>query len=119
MNYKYYQVDAFSDKVFGGNPASIVPLKNWLSDDLLLKIAQENAVAETAFFINNGKNVDLRWFTPDLEIDLCGHATLAAAHILKSILHYPLDEIVFKTLSGVLRVTYQDGLYYLNLPSRI
>ncbi len=118
MNYKYYQVDAFSDKVFGGNPACVVPLQNWLSDDLLLKIAQENAVAETAFFINNGKSVDLRWFTPDLEIDLCGHATLAAAHILKSILHYPLDEIVFKTLSGVLRVTYQDGLYYLNLPSR-
>jgi len=118
MNYKYYQVDAFSDKVFGGNPACVVPLQNWLSDDLLLKIAQENAVAETAFFINNGESVDLRWFTPDLEIDLCGHATLAAAHILKSILHYPLDEIVFKTLSGVLRVTYQDGLYYLNLPSR-
>ena len=118
MNYKYYQVDAFTDKVFTGNPACVVPLKKWLSDELLLKIAQENAVSETAFFIDNGDHVHLRWFTPDIEIDLCGHATLASAHVLKSILKFPLDEIIFHTLSGELRVTYQDGLYYLNLPSR-
>ena len=118
MKFKYYQIDAFSDKVFGGNPACVVPLQNWLSDDLLLKITQENAVAETAFFIDNGESFNLRWFTPELEMDLCGHATLAAAHVIKTILDFPLDEMVFATLSGDLKVTCHGGWYDLNLPSR-
>ena len=118
MKYKIYQVDAFTNVRFKGNPACIIPLKTWLSDDLLLKIAKENAVPETAFFIDNGDNIHLRWFTPDLEIDLCGHATLATAHVLISILKYPLNKISFNTLSGELSVTHKDGFYYLNFPSR-
>tara|TARA_B100000214_G_scaffold67496_1_gene44923 strand:+ start:1821 stop:2606 length:786 start_codon:yes stop_codon:yes gene_type:complete len=118
MKYKIYQVDTFTNNIFSGNPACVVPLKKWLSDDKLLKIAKENAVAETAYFIDKGREIHLRWFTPDLEIDLCGHATLATAYVLHSILQYPSNEIKFKTLSGELVVTYNEDFYYLNFPSR-
>ena len=118
MNCTIYQVNTFFDKFFHGNPACVIPLTTWLSDDVLLKVAQKNNVAETAFFINNGNSVNLRWFTPDLEMDLCGHATLATACVLKSILNYPLDIIRFNTLSGELMVDFKDGFYYLNFPSR-
>ncbi|WP_394759072.1 PhzF family phenazine biosynthesis protein [Flavobacterium sp.] len=118
MKYEVYQIDAFTDEIFGGNPACVVPLENWLPDDLLLKITQENAVAETAFFVVNGDKIHLRWFTPDLEMDLCGHATLATAHELISILNYPKNEIVFNTLSGDLLVTFENELYTLDFPSR-
>ena len=100
MKFNLYQIDAFTDSVFGGNPACVVPLKEWLPDSLLLKIAKENAVAETAFFIDNGDKIMLRWFTPDIEMDLCGHATLATAHCLISILGYKKDELIFETISG-------------------
>ena len=116
-DYKIYQVDAFTDTLFKGNPACVVPLKEWLPDELLLKIAKENAVAETAYFIEHEDHFHLRWFTPDIEMDLCGHATLAAAHIIKSELNSS-DEIKFKTLSGDLSVRFKEDLYYLNLPSR-
>lgn len=96
-----------------------MPLDYWLSDDLLLKIAKENAVAETAFFIDKGDKIHLRWFTPEIEMDLCGHATLATAHCLKTILDYKRDEIVFDTLSGDLTVTIEKELYKLNFPSRM
>lgn len=118
MKLDLYQIDAFTDEVFGGNPACIVPLKEWLTDELLFKIAKENAVPETAFFIVNETNVHLRWFTPDIEMDLCGHATLASAYVLKEILKYPQDKIVFETLSGELTVSIDDGLFTLDLPSR-
>ncbi len=118
MNFDLYQVDAFTNNVFSGNPACVVPLKAWLSDDILLKIAQENAVSETAFFIDKEKDIELRWFTPDQEIDLCGHATLSTAHVLKSVLNYSSDKILFNTMSGQLKVTYKDDLYYLDFPSR-
>ena len=118
MSYKIYQVDSFTDSSFSGNPACVVPLKTWLSDDLLLKIAQENAVAETAFFIDKGKYIHLRWFTPDLEIDLCGHATLATAYVLNKIIKYPLNDIKFHTLSGELTVKCLNDFYYLNFPAR-
>ena len=118
MNFDLYQVDAFTNNIFSGNPACVVPLKAWLSDDILLKIAQENAVSETAFFIDKGKDIDLRWFTPDQEIDLCGHATLSTAHVLKSVLNYSSNKILFNTMSGQLKVTYKDDLYYLDFPSR-
>ncbi len=118
MNYPLYQVDAFTDSLFKGNPACVVPLKAWLPDKILLKIAKENAVAETAFFIDCGNHFQLRWFTPDIEMDLCGHATLAASHVIKSILKYSKKELLFKTISGDLSVTSDDELYYLNLPSR-
>ena len=118
MNFDLYQVDAFTNNIFSGNPACVVPLKAWLTDDILLKIAQENAVSETAFFIDKGKDVDLRWFTPDQEIDLCGHATLSTAHVLKSVLNYTSNKILFNTMSGQLKVIYKDDLYYLDFPSR-
>ena len=118
MKLALYQVDAFTDRIFRGNPACVVPLKQWLADDLLLKIAQENAVAETAFFIDNGDTIHLRWFTPEIEMDLCGHATLATAHVLKTILNYPNDFISFQTLSGELVVTADNDIYTLDFPSR-
>ena len=92
-------------------------LKEWLPDELLLKIAKENAVSETAFFIKHEDYFHLRWFTPDIEMDLCGHATLATAHIIKSELNYT-DEIKFRSLSGDLSVRFKEDLYELNLPSR-
>lgn len=117
MTYDIYQVDAFTDRVFHGNPACVVPLKKWLPTDVLLSIAKENGVAETAFFIYDEDCFHLRWFTPDLEIDLCGHATLAAAHIIKTELKYN-SNIKFKTISGNLYVKNNGNLYYLDLPSR-
>ncbi len=118
MKLELYQIDAFTDKLFGGNPACVVPLKEWLSDELLLKITQENAVAETAFFVDNGDKIHLRWFTPELEMDLCGHATLATAHALKTICNYAANKIVFTTLSGDLIVAIDKDLYTLDFPSR-
>jgi PhzF family phenazine biosynthesis protein len=119
VKYNLYQIDAFTDTIFAGNPACVVPLYNWLSDDILLKIAKENAVAETAFFVDNGEKIRLRWFTPEIEMDLCGHATLATAHCLKTILDYKKDEIVFETLSGDLIVKAEDGLYKMDFPARM
>ncbi|MFN8357374.1 MAG: PhzF family phenazine biosynthesis protein [Spirosomataceae bacterium] len=119
MKLELYQIDAFTDEVFGGNPACVVPLDAWLPDEILLKIAQENAVAETAFFMRQGNNFHLRWFTPEIEMDLCGHATLATAHCLKTRLRYPNDSIIFETLSGRLSVFCQNDLYYLDFPSRM
>ena len=119
MKLEIYQIDAFTNKTFGGNPACVVPLTHWLADDILLKITKENAVAETAFFVDKGDKIHLRWFTPDIEMDLCGHATLATAHCLKSILRYPKDKIIFETLSGDLTVLVEDNLYHLDFPSRM
>ncbi|ASW73479.1 PhzF family phenazine biosynthesis protein [Chryseobacterium piperi] len=119
MKLELYQIDAFTDELFKGNPACVVPLKSWLPDEQLLNIAKENAVAETAFFIDHGEKIQLRWFTPEIEMDLCGHATLATAHCLISILNYPKNEILFETKSGILTVTYENDLYSLNFPSRM
>ncbi len=119
MKLDLYQIDAFTDKMFGGNPACVVPLETWLPDELLFNIAKENAVPETAFFIINEEKVHLRWFTPDVEMDLCGHATLASAYVLKEILNYPKDEIVFESLSGDLTVSAENGLFTLDFPSRM
>jgi PhzF family phenazine biosynthesis protein len=114
-----YQVDAFTNSIFEGNPACIVPLPSWLPDETLLKITQENAVAETAFFVAKENKFHLRWFTPEIEMDLCGHATLATAHCLKTILKYPSNDIVFETVSGNLSVAVKDGFYFLDFPSRM
>lgn len=119
MTYNIYQIDSFTDKVFGGNPACVVPLEEWLDDNILLKIANENAVAETAFFVHKGNRIHLRWFTPDIEMDLCGHATLATAHCLKTILNSADDLLVFETLSGDLTVLVENDLYRMNFPSRM
>ena len=118
MKLPIFQIDAFSDKVFGGNPACVVLLENWLQDEVLLKIAKENAVAETAFFVRKGKNFHLRWFTPDIEMDLCGHATLATAHCILSELKLESEKVIFETLSGKLEVSLNNGLYLMDLPRR-
>ena len=118
MKLPLYQIDAFTNKIFGGNPACVVPLEKWLKDDVLLKIAQENAVAETAFFVKMGNNFRLRWFTPDIEMDLCGHATLATAHCIISELKLRNEKVIFETLSGILSVEYKNSQYILELPSR-
>lgn len=119
MKLPIYQADAFTDQLFGGNPAAIVPLKEWLPVPEMQKIAAENNLAETAFFVPQGENFELRWFTPELEIDLCGHATLATAHILFTELNYSKDTIHFHTLkAGTLTVTRKDELYVLDFPAR-
>jgi PhzF family phenazine biosynthesis protein len=118
MKLPIFQIDAFSDKVFMGNPACVVPLENWLQDEVLLKIAQENAVAETAFFVRRGKNFHLRWFTPDIEMDLCGHATLATAHCILSELKLESEKVIFETLSGKLEVSLEEESYLMDLPRR-
>lgn len=119
MKLNYYQVDAFTDAIFGGNPACVVPLDEWLPDELLLKITKENAVAETAFFISAADAFELRWFTPEIEMDLCGHATLATAHVLKQHLSPESDNIIFHSQSGELQVTIANGLYTMDFPSRM
>jgi len=118
MKLQLFQVDAFTEEVFGGNPACVVPLEKWLPDKTLLHIAKENAVAETAFFIFTEDKIHLRWFTPEFEMDLCGHATLATAHCLKTMLNYSPDRMVFETASGALTVTLEDNIYNLDFPSR-
>ena len=119
MDYSLFHVDAFTDTLFRGNPACVVPLENWLEDAVLLSIAKENAVPETAFFVQNEDQIHLRWFTPDLEMDLCGHATLATAHVLKKHLGYGKKVISFTTMSGIVSVSLSDELYYLDFPSRM
>ena len=118
MKLQLFQVDAFTGEVFKGNPACVVPLREWLKDEILLKIAQENAVAETAFFIDKGDHFHLRWFTPEIEMDLCGHATLATAHVIISELNYNRKEVIFESESGILVVTEAQGIYTMDFPSR-
>ena len=118
MKLKYFKVDSFTNELFKGNPACVVPLSEWLDDEILLKIAQENAVSETAFFIKKEDVFHLRWFTPEIEIDLCGHATLATAHVIKNCLNYNQNIILFKTKSGVLKVNIDNDIYFMDFPSR-
>ena len=119
MDYSIYQVDAFTDSLFKGNPACVVPLDRWLEDDVLLNVAKENGVPETAFFIKKNNEIHLRWFTPDIEMDLCGHATIATAHVIKKHLHYQGEILNFKTLSGDVKVSISNDKYFLDFPSRI
>lgn len=118
MKIKQYQVDAFATQVFKGNPAAVCPLKAWAEDEILQAIAEENNLSETAFFVPHGKGFQLRWFTPVAEIDLCGHATLASAHVIFEILGYPTELIEFETRSGKLTVERKDGLLAMNFPAR-
>jgi PhzF family phenazine biosynthesis protein len=118
MQIPIYQVDAFTDQVFRGNPAAVCPLEGWLPDDLMQKIAMENSVAETAFFVSSADDFEIRWFTPEIEMDLCGHATLATAHVIARHLHYPLPVIKFHSRSGPLAVTVEGELLTLDFPSR-
>lgn len=119
MRIKLYQIDAFTDKLFGGNPAAVCPLDNWLEDEILINIAIENNLAETAFFVQLPNNhFHLRWFTPECEMDLCGHATLASAYVIFEEMKFEGDEIYFDTLSGILTVRKIDDYYELDLPAR-
>lgn len=117
MKIKQYQVDAFATRVFEGNPAAVCPLDNWLDDGLLQAIAEENNLSETAFFVPSAKGFDLRWFTPVKEIDLCGHATLATAHVIFEILGYAESVITFGTRSGDLFVKKQGSLLQMDFPA--
>jgi PhzF family phenazine biosynthesis protein len=119
MTIPIYQADAFTDKLFGGNPAAVCPLTEWLPDAVMQQIALENNLAETAFFVKNENGYLLRWFTPELEIDLCGHATLASAHILFTELGYEQDTIYFDTVKAGTLVVKRDGdKYSMDFPSR-
>jgi len=116
---RLYQVDAFADELFTGNPAAVCPLDSWLPDALMQKIAGENNLSETAFFAKKGETYHIRWFTPEIEVDLCGHATLASAHVLFRHLKFAGDRIQFNSKSGPLYVTTRDDLICLNFPSAI
>jgi PhzF family phenazine biosynthesis protein len=118
MDLPLFQVDAFSSVVFGGNPAAVCPLREWLPDETLQSIAAENNVSETAYFVPNGDRFYLRWFTPGCEVDLCGHATLASAFVLFHYLKQPGHRICFDTKSGELTVTRDGELLTLDFPSR-
>jgi PhzF family phenazine biosynthesis protein len=119
MNLKMWQVDAFADRAFGGNPAAIVPLEAWIDDGLMQRIANENNLAETAFFVPKGDGrYHLRWFTPESEVELCGHATLASAWLLFEHLKPELNKVDFETLSGVLSVERgKGGRHVMSMPS--
>ena len=117
MKLKLFQIDAFTSTVFSGNPACVVPLDYWLNDTTLLEIAKENAVAETAFFTKKNDHFHLRWFTPDIEMDLCGHATLATAHCILNELYYNKNKVVFESMSGRLEVERVDHDYQMILPA--
>jgi PhzF family phenazine biosynthesis protein len=117
QNMKLFQVDAFTDRIFGGNPAAVVPLTEWLPDQTMQQMASEHNQSETAFFVPENNGFRLRWFTPRFEIDFCGHATLASAKVLFDELHHPHPEIVFYTRVGELRVTKAGHLLEMNFPA--
>lgn len=119
MKIKIYQVDAFTNKLFGGNPAAVCPLESWLSDDTMHNIAMENNLAETAFYVNENGKYRIRWFTPKVEVVLCGHATIASAQVLFNHEGFAGDEITFESLSGPLKVTKNGDLLTLNFPADI
>lgn len=111
-----YQIDAFTTKLFGGNPAAVCPLESWLEDEVLQNIAAENNLSETAFVVPEGDDFSIRWFTPRMEVDLCGHATLASAHVIFNILGHKADQLVFNSKSGPLKVSSEQDLITLDFP---
>lgn len=118
MNIPIYQADAFTQHIFGGNPAAVCPLTEWLPDDVMQHIAMENNLAETAFIVKEDEGYHIRWFTPTIEVALCGHATLASAHIYFNHLGYTDNEISFNSKSGWLKVTkQQNGQLTLDFPA--
>ena len=113
-----YQVDAFASRIFTGNPAAVCPLEEWLPDEQMQAIAAENNLAETAFFVPNGEGYHLRWFTPTVEVDLCGHATLASAYVILNTLTPGARSVQFSTQSGQLVVTQDGDLLSMDFPAR-
>jgi PhzF family phenazine biosynthesis protein len=116
---KIFQVDAFAEKPFQGNPAAVVPLNAWLPEKMMQQIAMENNLAETAFIIQEGDSYLIRWFTPTVEVDLCGHATLASGHVVFEHLGFTGEEILFQSMkSGMLKVMKgKEGRYVLDFPA--
>jgi len=117
MRIPLYQVDAFTDKVFSGNPAAVCPLEKWPDNAVLQNIAAENNLSETAFFVKEADRYHIRWMTPTQEVDLCGHATLASGFVIFRYLEKDLDKIVFRSRSGELIVTREGDLICLNFPA--
>lgn len=120
MKLTLYQVDAFADKLFKGNPAAVMPLKKWIPDELMQQLAMENNLSETVFFVaseQKGVDYDIRWFTPAVEINLCGHATLASAYIIFNVLEEKHKSIVFSSKSGLLRVKKKKDIIEMDFPS--
>ena len=120
MKFTLYQVDAFTNKLFHGNPAAVIPLEQWIDDELMQKIALENNLSETVFFVpsqQQGVDYDIRWFTPDVEINLCGHATLASAFILFKFLGFKKKKVVFHSKSGKLEVENNGDVYRMDFPA--
>lgn len=118
MKLPIYQIDAFAERPFQGNPAAVCPLEEWLSDDVLQAIAEENNLAETAFYVARNGGYELRWFTPIKEVDLCGHATLAAAHVLFETAGLAQSRVTFESRSGPLHVFLEGDLLTLDLPAQ-
>ena len=114
---KQYVVDAFTDKVFAGNPAAVCVMDTWLPDEHLMKITRENNLSETAFAVKEGNSYRLRWFTPGGEIDLCGHATLATAYVITRFVEPDRKQVAFETLSGTLTVTKKEDLFEMDFPA--
>ena len=118
MRLTIYQIDAFANKLFGGNPAAVIPLVDWLPDDLMQNLGLENNLSETVFFVKKGEDYEIRWFTPSLEINLCGHATLASAFVLYNILGYKKQKLVFQSKSGRLEIEKRGAnLFVMDFPS--
>lgn len=118
MKIKIYQVDAFADVIFSGNPAAVLPLgERWLDDAIMQNIAMENNLPETAFYIEENNHYHIRWFTPDVEVDLCGHATLAAAHVIFNHENYKGEEVIFNSRSGILTVRIDNDMLTLDFPA--
>jgi predicted PhzF superfamily epimerase YddE/YHI9 len=119
MRLPLYQVDAFTDRLFAGNPAAVCPLDAWLPDATMQAIAAENNLAETAFFVREGGDYALRWFTPTVEVDLCGHATLASGHVVMKFLEPQRQSVSFRTMkAGMLTVARRDDMLVMDFPAR-
>ena len=119
MRLPLFQIDAFTDKVFGGNPAAVCPLEAWLPDATMQAIAAENCLSETAFFVAKGGEYTLRWFTPTSEVDLCGHATLACAHVIFGFLEPHRQSVSFRTMkAGTLAVNRRGEFLVMDFPAR-
>ena len=118
MELKIYQIDAFANKVFEGNPAAVVPLEKWLDDNILQFIANENNLSETAYIVPNETGYDIRWLTPMSEVDMCGHATLASAYVLFNELGIKDEKIIFDSKSGELIVQKEDEYFSMDFPAQ-
>ena len=119
MQLPIYQVDAFADRVFRGNPAAVCPLETWLPDATMQAIAAENNLSETAFFVREGSDYALRWFTPAVEVDLCGHATLASGYVVMRFLEPQRESVSFRTAkAGTLTVTRRADMLVMDFPTR-